>query len=140
MNRIHNSKQVLRAFALGLMILILAPSAFSQVVRDFSAVNLSQGVLLQWTTARETGVTEFNIQRSFDGQRFFTIHTISPLGSNHTYTYTDNDLFKGPQQTFYYRIEISDSQDRVSYSSTEAVSLNFSGIRRTWGSIKAMFR
>lgn len=126
--------------ALATLLLALAPTAFSQVVQDFSAVGASQGVFLQWTTAREAGVTEFRVQRSFDGQRFITIHTTRPFGMGHTYSYTDDDLFKGPQQTYYYRLEIAGVDERISYSGTEEVALNFSGIRRTWGSIKAMFR
>jgi len=135
-----HTNSAMRGLALVTLFLALAPVAFGQVIRDFSAVGASQGVFLQWTTLREAGVSEFRVQRSFDGQRFHTIHTVRPTGSNHTYNYTDDDLFKGPQQTYYYRIEIASNEDNLAYSPIEEVALNFSGIRRTWGSIKAMFR
>jgi len=135
------TKTNLALFTGALILALVLPSlATAQIISDFNAVGGSQGVFLQWTTARESGVVEFRLQRSFDGVQFHSIHTNKAVGAAHTYYYTDNNLFKGPQQTFYYRIEIALPDDQVSYSNTEVVSLNFSGIQRTWGSIKAMFR
>ncbi len=124
-----------------LALLFAAPlTLHAQVIQDFSAVGAGQEVFLQWTTGHEAGVAEFRLQRSFDGVHFHNISSAAPLGDHHTYTYTDNDLFKGQQQTYYYRIEIAAQNESVSYSDVHMVSLSFSGVHRTWGSIKAMFR
>jgi len=129
-----------RGFAVLILLVLLAGQTDAQVIRDFSAARSAQGVLLQWTTVREVNVEEFRVQRSFDGQRFITIHTTQIAGGGHTYSYLDDDLYKGPDQTWYYRVEIKSANERVDYSITREVTLSFSGIRRTWGSIKAMFR
>ncbi len=126
----------------GLIALSLAFStiASAQVIQSFTAVGHGQEVYLQWVTTQESGLASFRIQRSFDGKYFHSLHTVVPVGNNSSYSYIDDDLFKSNLQTFYYRIEIEMASHRVSYSVTERVELAFSGIRKTWGSIKAMFR
>jgi len=134
-----SSKSLFAAVAI-LLVLGAMTAAYAQIISDFVAVGDGRGVHLQWTTSNESGVAEFRIQRSFDKRQFHTIRQIAAFGSPHTYSYTDSDLFKSNMQVYYYRIEIAGAGDRVSYSTTQEVSLNFSSIRRTWGSIKAMFR
>jgi hypothetical protein len=114
--------------------------SFSQTVRSFEATPSGQEVRLEWTSATESGLMEYRLQRSFDGFRFHSLHAVAPTGSNSQYNYIDRDLFKGNLQTFYYRIQVVYSDDRSNYTNTEKVELSFSGIRRSWGSIKAMFR
>lgn len=128
--------------AIGLLLLLfaLAGPASAELIQDFSATGQGQQVYIQWNTADERAVSSFKIQRSFDGKYFHNLTTISPTGSNSSYSYIDSDLFKGSLQTFYYRIEVGLRENRTEYSATERVELAFSGIRKTWGSIKAMFR
>jgi len=122
------------------LIALLPLTASAEVIQNFSAVSHGQEVYLQWATTQETGLSSFRIQRSFDGRYFHNLHTVTPTGSNSSYSYIDDDLFKSNLQTFYYRIEVATASQQVSYSVTERVELAFSGIRKTWGSIKAMFR
>jgi hypothetical protein len=132
----------MRALALiAILSFALTPQiAQAQAIGDFNAIASGQSVYLQWTSSSETEALEYRIQRSFDGIRFHDIHSIALQGSRHTYYYTDSDLFKSAQQTYYYRIAIVKRDSSFLYSVTQEVSLSFSGIRRTWGSIKAMFR
>jgi hypothetical protein len=123
-----------------MLVALLPLKASAEVIQSFTAVSHGQEVYLQWATMEEAGLSSFRIQRSFDGRYFHNLHSVIPIGSNSSYSYIDNDLFKSNLQTFYYRIEITTSNQRVSYSVTERVELAFSGIRKTWGSIKAMFR
>lgn len=128
-------------FAGGLAIVMLAaPVLMAEVVRDFTAVTMDNQVVLRWTSGSEEMVSRYTIQRSFDGERFFNIGEVSPIGSGEHYEFTDDDLFKGRVNTYYYRIEVSFSDGRSEYSTTVEVTMSSSGIARTWGSIKAMFR
>ncbi len=128
--------------AAGLIALTLAfpLAASADLIESFTAVSHGQEVYLQWATTQENGVSSFRVQRSFDGRYFHTLRSLAPTGNNSSYSYIDSDLFKSSLQTFYYRIEIEAANRRVSYSLVERVELAFSGIRKTWGSIKAMFR
>ncbi len=123
-----------------LVILLQASPAIAQALESFTATVDGHSVKLEWTTNSERGITGFQLQRSFDGRNFYTICKMEPAGIGHTYRYIDNDLFKDDTRTFYYRLEIRRTGGHKEYSQTREVTLSFSGVHRTWGSIKAMFR
>ncbi|MDP8239597.1 MAG: hypothetical protein P9X24_10955 [Candidatus Hatepunaea meridiana] len=125
-----------------LITVLLAPTSFvnAQTIKDFDVVADGRNVLLEWTSNGENQVNEYRVQRSFDGRNFYTISDLEPVGSGHTYQYIDNDLYKNKLRTFYYRIEVCQNGGRSQFSWIEEITLSFSGILRTWGSIKAMFR
>ncbi|MCF7809515.1 hypothetical protein K9N50_00865 [bacterium] len=128
-----------------LLVLLLLTLTFStvdaRIIEEFTATSQDRAAELEWTTGSERGVSEYRLQRSFDGRTFYTIHEVTPgSGVNHTYQYVDDDLFKNQVRTFYYRVEVSLNSGNFEYSQTENVTFSFSGIIRTWGSIKAMFR
>ncbi|MFH0765125.1 MAG: hypothetical protein V2A61_01760 [Calditrichota bacterium] len=112
----------------------------AQVIQTFTAEAVNQQAALSWRSGVETSVSQFRIQRSFDGERFYQIASVLPEGSNHIYSYTDSDLFKDRINTYYYRIEVVKESGPDEYSRTARVTMISSGITRTWGSIKAMFR
>ena len=122
------------------IVLVSALPAPAQVIIDITAEADGRNAVIEWSTGRESGVVDFSIQRSFDGRTFYTIARVEPLGDNHTYRFVDDDLFKEMLHTYYYRIEVAFSGGRSQFSPTVDVTLSFSGIHRTWGSIKAMFR
>ena len=123
-----------------LVLLLQASPVVAQVLESFTASVEGHSVELEWTTSSERNVVEFCLQRSFDGRNFYPICEMEPTGAGHTYNYIDNDLFKGNTRTFYYRLEIRHAGGHKEYSQTREVTLSFSGVYRTWGSIKAMFR
>ncbi len=129
-----------RFLPIALIILVAALPVSAQVIVDINAEPDGRNAVIEWKSGSERGVVEFRVQRSFDGHSFYTICRVEPAGDNHTYRYIDNDLFKERLQTFYYRIEVVLSGGRTQLSRTVDVTLSFSGIHRTWGSIKAMFR
>ena len=123
-----------------LFLLMIAQPLVAQTLESFSATAENNAVRLEWRTINESGVTGFCVLRSIDGRHFYKICNIDPVRAGHTYHYVDNDLFKENNRTFYYRLEICMSGGRKVYSQTKEVTLSFSGVQRTWGSIKAMFR
>lgn len=97
-------------------------------------------VLLTWRTGVEVSLTTFQIQRSANGTTFYTIGDMEPTGSYSEYQYLDTNLLKQSVKTYYYRLKIVDTNGAVTYSEVREVTMTFSGIQQTWGSIKAMFR
>jgi hypothetical protein len=97
-------------------------------------------VLLTWRTGVEVSLTVFQVQRSTNGNTFYTIGDVDPTGSYSEYQYLDTNLLKQSVKTYYYRLKIIDTSGAVTYSEVRDVTLTFSGIQQTWGSIKAMFR
>jgi len=123
-----------------LLLMALAQPSIAQMLESFNATADNHSVRLEWKTLSESGVTGFCVMRSIDGKNFYKICDIEPAGSGQTYQYIDSDLFKDNTRTFYYRLEICLNGGRKIYSRTEEVTLSFSGVQRTWGSLKAMFR
>jgi len=108
-------------------------------LEQFSASSDGDDIKLEWKTGEESGVRSFIIERSqISYDNFTEIATVKPQGSNSFYSYTDKSAYKATDLIFKYRLKIVASE--VSYSKTISVSQNISGVKRTWGSIKAMFR
>ena len=97
-------------------------------------------VRLEWKTGEEVNLQNFMIERKTPQSSFVEISTIEPKGSNSYYTYLDQSAYKSNDMIFVYRLKIVDSNGQSSYSNEVTVSHSVSGVNRTWGSIKAMFR
>ena len=97
-------------------------------------------VRLEWKTGEEVNLQNFMIERKTPQSSFVEIATIEPKGSNSYYTYLDQSAYKSNDMIFVYRLKIVDTNGQSSYSNEVTVSHSVSGVKRTWGSIKAMFR
>lgn len=131
------------------LIIILLLSIFGiafagAVVDNFKATTSLNQVELEWTVKSEYDVKEYQILRSLDKVSFEEIDTV-PAEYNdrgeHTYTYTDDRIFKEEGNTFYYKLVIENQDGSTTeYDQVIRVSAQTSGARHTWGSLKAMFR
>lgn len=131
-------KQYLIIFLVMISVAVLY--AGGRVIRDFSVHTDDGRAILDWTSGVEAGLQSYEVQRSFDGSQFNAISHMDPSGDDHDYRYIDNDLFKGNISSYYYRISGVLSDNKRYYSETRKITVSSSGINRTWGSIKAMFR
>ncbi|MFC2150405.1 hypothetical protein ACFLQV_02760 [Calditrichota bacterium] len=125
-----------------LVIIAFAVSSWAAdgTITDFAASSQGKSVLVEWHSATEMGIKEYQVQRSYDGNRFYTVATIAPKGDNSSYQHIDDDLYKQTMDTYYYRVEAVRNGGQKEISRVEAVTISFSDIHRTWGSIKALFR
>jgi len=100
-----------------------------------------EDIRLEWKTGEESNLQNFSIERKTPQSSFAEIITVQPKGNNSYYTYLDKSAYKfNNSMVFIYRLKIVDIGGQVSYSAEITVSHNVSGVKRTWGSIKAMFR
>ncbi len=125
------------------LLLVLSSSAFSDIFKTGSLQATSDGVnvTLHWITDDETNVARFEVERSsgFDNS-FVTIATVDPKGPS-LYEFVDNSAFRRVATLYQYRIKVVFSNGAMPvYSQTVSVSHTVSGVRRTWGSIKSLFR
>ena len=73
-------------------------------------------ILLDWTTANESQVNRFEIERSNDGSAFDKIGGMAATGNsstNKTYSFTDTNPFSTLN---YYRLKMIDNDGKYSYS------------------------
>ena len=121
--------------------LFSATVAISQgIIATFNALGDGDVVILEWSSGIETGLDQYQVERSFDGIEFFPIADVPGTGSNSTYVYEDHDIYKSSTRTYYYRIRAIMNDGSFNFSSVQSVTLYISGIQQTWGSIKALFR
>ena len=124
-----------------LIVLFVIATAFGGAYLDyFQGASDGDNVRLEWKTGDETNVNHFALERKTLQTSFTEIATIEPKGSNSLYTYMDQSVYKPTDMIFVYRLKIVDNDNKVSYSSEISVSHSISGVKHTWGSIKAMFR
>ncbi len=109
-------------------------------LNSFTAHSEGENVRVEWRTGQEDNVNNFIIQRRTPQSQFADIETVHPKGDNSYYTYLDEAVYKTNDLVFIYRLKIVDNDGQSSYSAEASVVPNISGVKRTWGSIKAMFR
>ena len=120
---------------------IIVSSGIAGALLDyFHAQNEGDNVKLEWKTTTETNLADFIVQRKTPDSQFSDLSSIRPTGNNSVYSYIDQAAYKMTNPVFVYRLKIVDRDGLYAYSSEVSVSPNISGVKRTWGSIKAMFR
>jgi hypothetical protein len=106
---------------------------------SFNAKSQNGNVVLNWQTSSETNLKHFVVERkSVDGS-YFDIAIVEPR-SDKNYQYIDQSAFKTLDAVYSYRLRIVDNDGSSSYSSIQSVYHNVSSVKRTWGSIKQLFR
>ncbi|HRI31471.1 MAG TPA: hypothetical protein PLI74_01830 [Candidatus Kapabacteria bacterium] len=112
----------------------------------FTAKSDGRSITVQWRSAVENNVRSYEIERSNDGKTFRYLKAITATGSNSEYRFSDEEVFmKGDGEntlssSYSYRLRIIGKDNTVTYSNQTNVSHAVSGVRRTWGMIKEMFR
>lgn len=118
----------------------------ADIIKSGSIQAFSDGVniTIRWVTENESNVIAFEILRSTSYNGGFTsIATVGPKGPS-MYELVDKSAFRRTTTVYYYRIRVRFSNGESYFpalnESPISVNHNVSGVRRTWGSIKAMFR
>ena len=128
-------------FSYILLIILISSLVFAGTFLEyFQGKSEGEDIRLEWKTREEVNLQHFKIERKTPQSSFVDIATISPKGSNSYYTYLDQSAYKTDNMLFIYRLKIVDTNGQTSYSNEVSVSHSVSGVKRTWGSIKAMFR
>jgi hypothetical protein len=127
------------------LLLLVSSVALSGTIREGSFTGRSDGsnIVLQWVSDDESGVARFELERKsgVNGQFLFLVSP--PLrGSNSSYIYVDDSAFLRATESIYqYRIKVVFANGSSEYFGPITVPHSVSStVRRTWGSIKAMFR
>ena len=139
---IPSRTQILTLTAL-LMIAASVVLEASARLSEFYAKREKNAVVLEWTTEEESNLAKFEIYRSTDQLRWHKIGETRAVGESsqrNVYSFTDNSILKSAVNTLYYRLVLVDKTGDSQAWDVIASIEGQSGIRHTWGSIKAMFR
>ncbi len=125
-----------------LIFLTFTSAAFSgSIFSEYSAEPQQDRVELKWVTKSEIDADNFIVLRSNDSQNFIKLKTVNCEGPGNIYKYIDKDIVFKSVKPKYYKIKVLKKNGEVlEVTDTMIVHPNISGIFRTWGAIKALFR
>ena len=129
-------------------LLLVAASATgaASVFQDhsFYVARAGSAVEVVWSTSNETGISQFVVfRKTATTDAWQPVYIQTPLGAGYQYHWLDETAFKTTDNLYQYfiRAQFSDRQDHYEDTPIDrTTSGSTSGVRRTWGSIKAMFR
>jgi hypothetical protein len=93
-------------------------------LQSFEAARKENKILLKWLTTEEEHQTQFEIERSSDGQKFTRIGMMNGISVNgSSYSYTDDHPLQG---TSFYRLKITNG-NQFQYSNTRKIASGSTG-------------
>ncbi len=129
---------------LALFTLISVALAAVLVDGSFIATPDASKITLRWVSSDESRVASYAIARAagVNSNAFVDLESVLARGNGSSYEYVDNTVFKTTDSFYRYRLTPLDrGGNQVGDAYYTGSSLGkVSGVRRTWGSIKAMFR
>jgi hypothetical protein len=127
--------------------LFASAQAVQVTLQYFQAKSNGNSIVVEWKSSSEADVAQYEIERAGADKQFRFVATVAAKGSNQSYSFKDDEAFgKGDADKniaanyFTYRLKVVTQDKNASYSNTVGVVHNVSGIKRTWGMIKEMFR
>lgn len=105
-----------------------------------SARSGGDNVFVTWQTLEENNVKNFVVERKTQDSQFIEIGVVLPEKDKY-YEYVDETAYKTTSTLYTYRVKIVDNNGNTTYSNEAPVLHdNISSVKKTWGSIKALFR
>lgn len=111
------------------------------LIQYFVADSDGDNIVLSWQSTSEQNVKEYEIYRGPDRERLALIASVPAKGDNSNYSYVDENAYKTTDSFYAYGLVIVDNDGSKSATMHTFVTHNgVSSVKRTWGSIKALFR
>lgn len=99
---------------------LITPISLPVTFIDFQLSNLNERISIQWQTTNEVNLQRYYVERSDDGQKFYTINEMEPeYQSMNSYQIID-DWHSGKQ--IYYRVASIDIDGTTEYTDVKAIS------------------
>lgn len=131
-----------------LLLLLVAPSLLvAEVFKGMPTRVQGSAMTIRWETSDETSAVGFVVvrreYRSGGTGLWEEVGRVAASGRSSVYVLEDTEVFKAADRILEYEVRAINGEDRVveSVRLTTILSSGLtSAVRRTWGSIKAMFR
>jgi hypothetical protein len=124
-----------------IVLIIIGTAIAGSRVSDLSVTSEGRDIKIAWEMLDQTGVRHFDVERrAIDQEKFMRINDRPiALDESRKYEYIDRSVYKIENAVVFYRIAIVEVNGSVYYSDSIPLG-KISSVRRTWGSIKSMFR
>lgn len=111
----------------------------SLLIDYFKVRSLGDRILLEWKSSGESGLVQYDLERKKDNETDYeVIKSFNPQGEGTIYQFIDLGLYKSQGSTVNYRLKIV-SRSGSTFLEGSGIYTTTS-VRKTWGSIKAMFK
>ncbi len=129
----------------GLMLCALPIQAQTRAEVEFRRVEMQQNeAVVSWQMRAEPGVTAYRIERKAaisGSDQFMPVKDMTPHGTGRLYTWRDTNLHKDAASDLVeYRVSAVFSDGSTQTLFTQQLNYTATAIRRTWGSLKALFQ
>lgn len=97
---------------------------------------------ISWTTELEEEVRQFEIMRRTpnSNDQFVRVYTAPAQGPGQGYAFLDTQVFKSGSDKVDYQLEAVYANGVREVVRAESMNYTSTAVRRTWGSLKAMFQ
>lgn len=107
----------------------------------FGVTKQGNNLVISWVSEFEDGVREFELhRRTPNSSDYRRITTIAAHGPGKRYSYTDDQVYKNAADMVDYQLVVVYQNGSKEVVSTVSINYTSTAVRRTWGSIKAMFQ
>ncbi len=140
----HRQDLFVRRIPLFLSVLVLTAASFGYGVKleYFQIVPEGRDFVVKWQMETEDEVREYELTRRtpYSNQQFVKVQALSAHGTGVPYEFRDDQVYKSASDQLDYRLEVVYQNGLREVVLTQSVNYTSTAIRRTWGSIKAMFQ
>ncbi|MBO6574882.1 MAG: hypothetical protein JJ896_05670 [Rhodothermales bacterium] len=134
----------MRLIPLLVSVLVLTAASFGYGVKleYFDVTPEGQDFILKWQMETEDEVQEYELTRRtpYSNQQFVKVQALSAHGIGVPYEFRDDQVYKSASDQLDYRLEVIYQNGLREVVITKSVNYTSTAVRRTWGSIKAMFQ
>lgn len=111
-------------------------------ITRFEGYSDGENIILEWETSQEKNLEYFSVERKAANGNFVEIAKVEPE-PDQFYEYVDENVYKSTSSIYIYNLKvklIGESLQDASSIKQISVTHDVTGVKRTWGSIKALFR
>lgn len=131
-------------FLIASLLLLTGASLFSGLVRisEFEIRNEGSDFVVSWKTEVEEDVRSFEIQRRTptSNEQFVRVYDAPGHGPDRAYAFRDTQVYKSGSEKLDYRLEVVYTNGVREVLRVQSMNYTSTAVRRTWGSLKAMFQ
>lgn len=125
-----------------LLLLTAAVMSYGVKVQSFDVTPVGKDFTIRWQTEVEDEVREYEIFRRtpYSNDQFVRVHSARAHGTGKPYVFTDDQVYKAGAEQLDYRLEVVYQNGLREVLALKSLNYTSTAVRRTWGSIKAMFQ
>ena len=127
---------------LSVLVLCAASMGYGVKLEFFEVTADGKDFTIKWEMETEEEVREYELTRRtpYSNQQFVKVQAISAHGPGVPYEFRDDQVYKSASDQLDYRLEVIYENGLREVVVTKSVNYTSTALRRTWGSIKAMFQ